>query len=568
MRSARSDEQCAAPMSAQARKSNASAVVPLATEVAFAVESELQGDAKQCPGMKTLPQPPTLRTRAPAITVVTSDSAAKPTFGRCGRRPFRHPTPSVQASSVLLGMLLLCQLSTAAGEGGDDPCARPCGRSFSCGVLNESFTCNTMDLMGCDCTGCCLAALSPLAPPAPPAPPPPPPPPLPPPPSSPSPLFPPLAPGRLAASSMTELRDIVEGLNSNHPATPPFPAAPPSAPPGLPLPQTPPPTPPSQPPPGQPPPPPPEIPPSPPIPPPPPSPPAPPGVPSDSRVVALSGRYLLGGSPLLVRGVGLTLEGVGSEGATIDAEGMSRAIEVTDGASLTLRNIHVVNGNATTTGGGLLVHGAGSSLLMDQADVRDSVSFGAFPEGGGAPGTFRTAHAASDLTADAHCSRLGPHTGPMALSGWPQARDPLPPLPLHAPTHPRHGFASTGGLAVRSGATAVLAGSTIADCASQGGGGGIYASIPTRGSNPGPADSCSSAILMPFGHVHIDRRPRQRHAAGRQPGRALPCTVRWRSGGLRGLLQQDPGWQRPQRVPRHQLGGGSYDLVLQCTMPR
>ena len=281
--------------------------------------------------------------------------------------------------------------------------------------------------MGCDCPGCCLAALSPLAPPAPPAPPPPPPPPLPPPPSSPSPLLPPLAPGRLAASSMTELRDIVEGLNSNHPATPPFPAAPPSAPPGLPLPQTPPPTPPSQPPPGQPPPPPPEIPPSPPIPPPPPSPPAPPGVPSDSRVVALSGRYLLGGSPLLVRGVGLTLEGVGSEGATIDAEGMSRAIEVTDGASLTLRNIHVVNGNATTTGGGLLVHGAGSSLLMDQADVRDSVSFGAFPEGGGAPGTFRTAHAASDLTADAHCSRLGPHTGPMALSGWPQARDPPPP---------------------------------------------------------------------------------------------------------------------------------------------
>ena len=107
-------------------------------------------------------------------------------------------------------------------------------------------------------------------------------------------------------------------------------------------------------------------------------------------MVALSGRYPLGDSPLVVRGVDLTLEGVGPEGATLDAEGRSRAIEVTDGASLTLRKIHVVNGNATTSGGGVLVHGAGSSLLMDQASVRDSVSFGALPEGGGAPGTFRT----------------------------------------------------------------------------------------------------------------------------------------------------------------------------------
>ena len=52
-----------------------------------------------------------------------------------------------------------------------------------------------------------------------------------------------------------------------------------------------------------------------------------------------------------------------------------------------------------------------------------------------------------------------------------------------------------------SGATAVLAGSTIADCASQGGGGGICACIPTRGSNPGPADSCSSAIIY---SCHLD----------------------------------------------------------------
>ena len=84
----------------------------------------------------------------------------------------------------------------------------------------------------------------------------------------------------------------------------------------------------------------------------------------------------------MVRGVDLMLEGVGPEGATIDAEGMSRAIEVADGASLTLRKIHVVNGNATSSGGGLLVHGAGSSLLMEQASVRDCVATGLVKGGG------------------------------------------------------------------------------------------------------------------------------------------------------------------------------------------
>ena len=83
------------------------------------------------------------------------------------------------------------------------------------------------------------------------------------------------------------------------------------------------------------------------------------------------------------------LEGVGPEGATIDAEGMSRAIEVADGASLTLRKIHVVNGNATSSGGGLLVHGAGSSLLMDRASVRDSISTGTWPNVGGSARMFR-----------------------------------------------------------------------------------------------------------------------------------------------------------------------------------
>jgi len=101
-------------------------------------------------------------------------------------------------------------------------------------------------------------------------------------------------------------------------------------------------------------------------------------------MVRLSGHYSLDGTPLLLSGgnIDLTLEGVGPEGATIDAEGMSRAIEVTGGASLTLRQIHVVNGTASS-GGGLLVHGAGSALLMDRSTIRDSVATGAYPEGGG-----------------------------------------------------------------------------------------------------------------------------------------------------------------------------------------
>ena len=147
-------------------------------------------------------------------------------------------------------------------------------------------------------------------------------------------------------------------------------------------------------------------------------------------MVTLSGRYPLGGSPLVVRGVDLTLEGVGAEGAILDAEGVSRAIEVTDGGSLTLRQIHIVNGNNATSGGGVLVHGAGSALLMERSSIRDSV-----------------------------ISRGWPHGG--------------------------------GGLCVRKGASAVLVDSVIADCASQRGagsacGGGAYvhdeANLTLRGS--------------------------------------------------------------------------------------
>ena len=101
----------------------------------------------------------------------------------------------------------------------DEPCARSCGSGFTCATLYGGFTCNTIELLGCDCSGCCVASLSPLAPPKPPSqplpslpeappsvPPPAPPAPLPPPPSSPAPLLPPMAPGGQAVATTDELR--------------------------------------------------------------------------------------------------------------------------------------------------------------------------------------------------------------------------------------------------------------------------------------------------------------------------------------------------------------------------
>ena len=99
-------------------------------------------------------------------------------------------------------------------------------------------------------------------------------------------------------------------------------------------------------------------------------------------MVHLSGRYALGGSPLLVKGIDVTLEGVGPEGAILDAEGLSGAIEVAGGAILTLKRIHVVNGNSSRFGG-LFVHGAGSALLMERASVKNSIATGDWPNGGG-----------------------------------------------------------------------------------------------------------------------------------------------------------------------------------------
>ena len=108
--------------------------------------------------------------------------------------------------------------------------------------------------------------------------------------------------------------------------------------------------------------------------------------------------YPLGGSPLNVSGISVTLESLGGE-ATIDAQvniedwatrkfdarpsilrgGLgptgSRAIDVSGGGRLVLRRIRIING-AADWGGGLLVQGAGSSLLMEQVSVQNCVATG------------------------------------------------------------------------------------------------------------------------------------------------------------------------------------------------
>jgi len=153
-------------------------------------------------------EPPSTRPLAVAFALAASpEAAANPSFGRVGRKAPRHSTPSAPGSAVLL-RVLLCQLPTAAG---DDPCARPCGRMLSCAALNESFTCDAMISLGCDCTGCCLASLSPLTPPAPTPPPSPSSPPLPPP-SPPSPPCPPSPPptAPLRLSEVTVTKDLWE----------------------------------------------------------------------------------------------------------------------------------------------------------------------------------------------------------------------------------------------------------------------------------------------------------------------------------------------------------------------
>ena len=67
--------------------------------------------------------------------------------------------------------------------------------------------------------------------------------------------------------------------------------------------------------------------------------------------------FPLGGAPLTISGMNVTLEGAGEGSTIIDAKLLSHGFTVSNGGQLTLRGLSVVNGNNATSGGGLLVQG-------------------------------------------------------------------------------------------------------------------------------------------------------------------------------------------------------------------
>jgi hypothetical protein len=92
------------------------------------------------------------------------------------------------------------------------------------------------------------------------------------------------------------------------------------------------------------------------------------GVAPNSRVALYlppAAVFRLGGTPLHVTNIELSLRS-DADGATIDAQSLSRAFEV-HGGTLHLHTIHVANGRANTFGGGILVVMDGT-LLMEVPD--------------------------------------------------------------------------------------------------------------------------------------------------------------------------------------------------------
>ena len=67
------------------------------------------------------------------------------------------------------------------------------------------------------------------------------------------------------------------------------------------------------------------------------------------------------------------------EGATLDGQGQTRLFYLTDGCSLTLRGLALVNGWAAD-GGAVYANGAGDIEIID-SDVRDCSATGSFPDG-------------------------------------------------------------------------------------------------------------------------------------------------------------------------------------------
>ena len=154
----------------------------------------------------------------------------------------------------------------------------------------------------------------------------------------PPPSAPPFAPG---IASIDFVREALDSLNAAvPPVAPPSPPQPPLTPPGPQAPPFQPPGPPPQPP----------VPSVPPLPPRPPSEPPPSAPPPESstaaELVLESGMTYPLSEPLVVRGEGIEVSIVtsGSAPAILDGQHLSKHFIVTDGARLTLRNLHLVNG--------------------------------------------------------------------------------------------------------------------------------------------------------------------------------------------------------------------------------
>jgi len=193
--------------------------------------------------------------------------------------------------------------------------------------------------------------------------------------------------------------------------------------------------------------------------------------------------YPLGGKPLNVSGINVTLEGLG-DGATIDAETMSRAIDVSSGGRLVLRRIEVING-AAESGGGLHIEGANSSLRMERVTVRDCVA------GTGNGGTLSCSFAHSPQRPQR----------PQRLYSRPRY-SPRTPSPIQSC------FIFAGGLLVDSGASALLLDCTIADCNAAASGGGIRArraNLTLKGSRVQRCHSSrySGGILSSFCNMEL-----------------------------------------------------------------
>ena len=85
--------------------------------------------------------------------------------------------------------------------------------------------------------------------------------------------------------------------------------------------------------------------------------------------LAEGARYHLGGALLPVHHFDVTI--IGGDGATIDAEGLSRHFDVALGGKLHLENVHLTGGGFEMTGGSVLIR-LGAALTTNNVEITDS----------------------------------------------------------------------------------------------------------------------------------------------------------------------------------------------------